>query len=122
MSFFTFLWIKHGLAYIEGIIIYEVCWLFYTWYAFKSVIKISVLLEAVIYKKIRVISIMIFSCDIIKLLLQVNNRLLYWLIEYWWICAFANNHRAIYLSSSLLRSSFKELWECLIVIAVTLII
>ena len=82
MCFFTLLRIKHGLAYIKGIIIYEVCWLFNTWYAFKSVIKISILLEAVIYKKIRVISIMIFSCDIIKLLLQVNDRLLYWLIEY----------------------------------------
>ena len=81
MSFFAFLRIKHGLAYIEGIIIYKVCWLFNTWDAFKSVIKISVLLEAVIYKKIRVISIMILSRYVIKLLLQVNDRLLYWLIE-----------------------------------------
>ncbi len=69
MSFFAFLWIKHGLAYIEGIIIYKVCWLFDTWDALKSVIKISVLLKAVIYKKIRVISIMILSRYVIKLLL-----------------------------------------------------
>lgn len=76
VSFFTFLRIKHGLAYIEGIIIYKIGWLFNTWDAFKSVIQISVLLEAIIHKQIRVISIMILSCNVIKLLFQVNDRLL----------------------------------------------
>ncbi len=72
MRIFSFLRFKDVFANVECVLFNKIRGLFHARNTLKSIVKICMLLEAIIYKKVRFISMMMLS-DAIKLLLQVYD-------------------------------------------------
>lgn len=54
MCLFSFLRLEYVFTYCECVMLDEVRWLFHAGNTLETVVKISVLLETVIYKKVRI--------------------------------------------------------------------